>query len=142
MLKLPITNVYAKGDYCLTLHIGSKKSAVNLLIDTGRSTLVIKNDNYQADFDKNLIPTSIVQEVNYGIGGWNGPVVYTSVTVQEYGLDTESLEKLVAQSAISSPRVPIAIVYLNKQSKTFGDADGILGLAYHHLNKGFDFQHY
>jgi hypothetical protein len=142
MLKLPITNVYAKGDYCLTLHIGSNKSAVNLLIDTGSSSLVIKNDNYQADFDKNLISTSIVQEVNYGIGGWNGPVVYTSVTVQEYGLDTKNLEKLTAQSAISTPRVPIAIVYSNKQSKTFGDADGILGMAYHHLNKGFDFQHY
>ena len=53
MLKLPITNVYVKGDYCLTLHIDINKSAVNLLIDKGSSSLVIKNDNYQADFDKN-----------------------------------------------------------------------------------------
>ena len=33
MLKLPITNVFAKGDYCATFHIGSEKTPVNLIID-------------------------------------------------------------------------------------------------------------
>lgn len=63
-LKLPIVNVYAKGDYCATLHIGSEKSPVNLIIDSGSSTLVVKETSYQASKDKDLTPTTIAQEVN------------------------------------------------------------------------------
>ncbi len=48
-LKLAITNVFAKGDYCATFYIGSEKSPVNLIIDSGSSTLVVKETNYQAD---------------------------------------------------------------------------------------------
>ena len=81
-LKLPITNVYAKGDYCATFHLGSNQTPVNLILDSGSSTLVVKDEKYQAHVDKNLTPTAIAQEVNYGIGGWNGSVVHTSISIE------------------------------------------------------------
>ena len=71
VLRMPITNVFGQGDYSVTLHPGSEKSPVNLLLDTGSSTLVVKNASYQATQDENLTPSSAVQEVNYGVGGWN-----------------------------------------------------------------------
>ena len=42
LLRMPITNVFGQGDYSVTLHLGSEKSPVNLLLDTGSSTLVVK----------------------------------------------------------------------------------------------------
>ncbi len=43
-LRLPITNVHGKGDYTAVIHIGSEQKPVNLLLDTGSSTLVVKTD--------------------------------------------------------------------------------------------------
>ncbi len=42
ILRMPMSNVFGKGDYSVTLHLGSEKSPVNLLLDTGSSTLVVK----------------------------------------------------------------------------------------------------
>lgn len=124
-IKIKISNIYAKGDYTAEIFIGSESSPVNLIIDTGSSTLVVKNQHYQAQFDKKLTPTSLAQEVNYGIGGFNGPVIKTNITI---GHDNQSL---------SLTNATLALVTDKKQQQTFADADGILGLAYHHLNKGF-----
>ena len=145
-----MTNVYAKGDYCVSVHIGSEQSQVNLILDTGSSTLVIKEsstkklltDNYQARHDKNLMASPIVQEVNYGIGGWNGPVIYTCINVHEHCPHSEHLHRIAAEPSISLTSSPIALVLSDKQKETFGDADGILGLAYHHINKGFNLADY
>lgn len=79
-LQLPITNVYGKGDYTVVVHLGSEQAPVNLLIDSGSSTLVVKEGSYQASKDEHLTPTAIAQEVNYGIGGWNGPVINSKIT--------------------------------------------------------------
>lgn len=130
-LKLPITNVYAKGDYCATFHIGSEKAPVNLIIDSGSSTLVVKEASYQAAKDTNLTPTTIAQEVNYGIGGWNGPVVHTTVTLNNNN-----------HESITLANSTLAVVSNKTQFATFGKADGMVGLAYHHLNKGFNLTDY
>ena len=135
ILKLPITNVYAKGDYCATLHIGSEQDPVNLIIDTGSSTLVVKNEKYQANKDKHLTPTTIAQEVNYGIGGWNGPVIHTNISIYDDST-TEETPSIVLENAT------MALVSSTTQFATFGKADGMLGLAYHHLNKGFNLHNY
>lgn len=142
ILRLPITNVFAKGDYSATLHLGSEQSPVNLLLDTGSSTLVVKEENYQGKLDKNLTATATVQEVNYGVGGWNGPVIHTSINIHEHCEKSEHPQKLSHTASIDLSNAPVALVTSTKQSKTFGDSDGILGLAYHHLNKGFDFSQY
>lgn len=142
ILRLPITNVFAKGDYSVTLHLGSEQSSVNLLLDTGSSTLVVKEENYQGKLDKNLTATATVQEVNYGVGGWNGPVIHTSINIHEHCNESDHPQKISHTPSINLSNAPVALVTSSKQSKTFGDSDGILGLAYHHLNKGFDFSEY
>jgi len=125
-LKLPITNVYAKGDYCATLHIGSEKTPVNLVLDSGSSTLVIKDEVYQASNDRDLEATSYAQEVNYGIGGWNGPLLNTRISIGHH------------DGELTLEQSHVALVTNKEQQKTFFKADGFLGLAYHHLNKSFD----
>ncbi|WP_448211111.1 pepsin-like aspartic protease [Colwellia sp. MEBiC06753] len=128
-ITLALTNVYAKGDYTATLYIGSEQAPVNLIIDTGSSTLVIEPKSYQPESDKALVATPVVQEVNYGIGGWAGAVIHS----QLHFLDHNDATKLADAS--------FAIVEAEK-SDTFGFADGILGMAYHHLNKSFDLSNY
>ncbi|MCW8864673.1 MAG: A1 family peptidase [Colwellia sp.] len=130
-LKLPITNVYAKGDYSAVLHLGSQQTPVNLILDTGSSTLVIKEESYQATKDKHLVATAIAQEVNYGIGGWNGPVVHSTVSIANHNQESITLENAT-----------FALVSNKDQFATFGKADGFIGLAYHHLNKGFNLSNY
>lgn len=142
ILRLPITNVYAKGDYCTTLHLGSDKSPVNLLLDTGSSTLVVKKCSYKAEQDKNLTASALVQEVNYGIGGWNGPVIYTSINIHEHCHNSIHPHNIAKDPSMNLKNAPVALVHSGEQSKTFGESDGILGLAYHHLNKSFDLSDY
>ncbi len=142
ILTMPITNVFGQGDYSVTLHLGSEKAPVNLLLDTGSSTLVVKNASYQAHLDESLNPSTAVQEVNYGIGGWNGPVIYTSINIHEHCHQSEHPQNISAKPSINLNGAPIALVHSNEQAKTFANADGILGLAYHHLNKSFDFSDY
>ena len=128
-LKLPITNVYALGDYTVRLHLGSEQSPVNLLLDTGSSPLVVKHGTYVPKNDKQLKATAIAQEVTYGIGGWNGPMVNTLISIGD-------------KDPITLESSHIALVSGTEQAKTFGNADGMLGLAYHHLNKGFNLAGY
>ena len=142
LLRMPITNVFGQGDYSVTLHLGSEKSPVNLLLDTGSSTLVVKSSAYQANLDQKLTASSAVQEVNYGVGGWNGPVIYTSINIHEHCHESEHPQNIAKSPSMNLTDAPVAVVHSAQQGKTFGDADGILGLAYHHLNKSFDFSDY
>lgn len=148
---LPLTNVYSKGDYTAELMLGSEQNPVNLILDTGSSTLVVSPKAYQTQTDKKLQTTSFVQEVSYGIGGWAGPVVETSVAIQP--LSAQAFDKTClpeqpehddnkqAEKAVVLENVNVAIAQVMK-ADTFADADGILGLAYYHLNKGFDLTNY
>jgi len=138
-LQLPITNVYGKGDYSVVLHLGSEQAPVNLLIDSGSSTLVVKQGSYNPEKDQHLIPTPVAQEVNYGIGGWSGPVINSSITLSNYSLTDKNK---VGDKRITLTKGDIAVVSNEQQVATFADADGILGLAYHHLNKGFNLTSY
>lgn len=157
-LKVPLTNVYAKGDYSAQLQLGSQAQRVNLILDTGSSTLVVKQSTlnqgvvnqsaYRPQDDSLLTATSLAQEVNYGIGGWDGPVVTTRVTISEEKCEDEiAFDKRqphlhLAHQPLVLDACPLAIVSSVKQQQTFGDADGILGLGYHHLNKSYDLKTY
>ncbi|NMP33214.1 A1 family peptidase [Thalassotalea sp. M1531] len=132
-IPLALTNVYAKGDYTACLYLGSEQSPVNLIIDTGSSTLVVEPSAYQPDKDKTLVATPAVQEVNYGIGGWAGAVIHSQLHFLDHNHDPNEQTKVADTS--------IAIVEA-EPSSTFGQADGILGMAYHHLNKSFDLSDY
>lgn len=130
-IKIPLTNIYAMGDYCAQCFIGSEQTPVNLIIDTGSSTLVIDETKLNSNQDKHLTSTSLAQEVNYGVGGFDGPVVHSSITVKD-GLVSKQ---------VSLDANPMALA-ISETPHCFGQADGILGLAFHHLNKSYDLQSY
>ncbi|NVJ60559.1 MAG: A1 family peptidase [Gammaproteobacteria bacterium] len=129
--SFPITNVYAKGGYTLSIFIGSEAASANLILDTGSSTLVVQAEDYDLAADDHLTPTSLAQSVTYGIGGWYGPVVKTKVAlVTEDHLENVKLE---------STHVAVAE---KTKNKNFALADGIIGLAYYELNKAYDLTSY
>ncbi|WP_394199900.1 pepsin-like aspartyl protease [Shewanella waksmanii] len=143
-LKIPLTNVYAKGGYSAQLTIGANQDTVNLILDTGSSTLVISGSDYNEQQDKALNPTSFAQEVLYGIGGWDGPVVHTRVGICENAIDWDLHDDYHehAHNPVVLESCPVAVVYCNAQETTFAQADGILGLAYHALNKSYNLKPY
>jgi aspartyl protease len=128
-IKVPITNVFGGGDYTVQLSIGSEKVPANLIVDTGSSTLAVQQTRYRAAKDKSLNPTAWAQDITYGTGGWAGPVVMTDVTI---GSGAKALTLKNAPMAIAAEQEP----------NNFGQADGILGLAYTPLNDGSNLHSY
>lgn len=126
---LPLTNVYAKGDFTARVHIGSEQQVANLILDTGSSTMVVQHEDFNADKDAELKGTPFVQDVSYGMGGWYGPVVNTRVSVGQG-----------AHSAVLTD-THIAVTQQEKAG-CFGQSDGLLGLAYHGLNPAYDVSDY
>lgn len=123
--RLPITNVYGGGDYTVSLKIGSQGTAVNVILDTGSSTIAVQTTSYDPTKDTDLQPTAYAQEVLYGTGGWAGPVVKTNIGVNTSG----------APIVLSSAYLAIADDQL---PNNFGNSDGILGLAYKSLNQAYN----
>jgi hypothetical protein len=122
---IPITNFYANGDYTAQLAVGSEGTLVNLILDTGSSTLAVKTSKYSPAKDNVLQPTSFAQDVSYGTGGWAGPLVQTKVS---FGVAENSITLDQAYVAITDASLP----------DNFGNADGILGLAYKGLNQAYN----
>jgi hypothetical protein len=129
-IRIPITNTYDGNDYTALLYIGSAKNPVNVILDTGSSTLAVKPSTYHAAKDTDLVPTSLAQLVMYGTGGWGGPVIKTSVSMG------------IAGELVTLPSVPLAITDVQQPGNFTGGVDGILGLAYNGLNGGYNFQTY
>src|SRR5580658_4877051 len=50
-IRLAITNVLMDGDYTGTIYVGSQKKPVNVIFDTGSSTLAIDGTVYDATKD-------------------------------------------------------------------------------------------
>ena len=155
-VKLPLVNVFAKGGYCVQMHLGSEGRPANLIVDTGSSTLVVKKQVYRPHDDQLLQSGPFAQQVIYGAGGWDGPLVHTKVSVSQDGLKDDllaqdSLDKNttthvphlnLAHEPLDLEGCPVAIVPSLEHQKTFADADGILGLAYYGLNKSYDLTAY
>lgn len=123
ILRLPITNVYAKGDFTVRVSIGSEANELQLIIDTGSSTLALHSSRYQPEQDSDLQRTTLVQEVMYGIGGWAGPVAKTSM-------------QLHGDVSLTLPQNFVALA--TRGEPPLAKADGILGLAYNRLNQATD----
>lgn len=119
---MPITNVYSKGGFSVTVTLGSEQDTAQLILDTGSSTLVVTDEAYQSDSDNSLQPTHYAQYVSYGMGGWYGPVITTDVDLYSH------------QGNMQLDGVHVSIATVSKPG-CFGEADGILGLAYHELNR-------
>lgn len=122
-LRIPITNVLAGGDYTGTLLVGSQRKPVNVLLDTGSSTLAVHQQAYDPTKDAQAKATNIAQEVQYGSGAWLGAVVRTSMTVG-------------ANGGVTLSDVALAVA-TQESAHMFSGFDGILGLAYEPLDDAF-----
>lgn len=124
-IRIPLTNLYAEGGYTARLLIGEQRHPVNLILDTGSSAMVVHDKTYQPEKDGHLKGTALVQDVQYGKGGWYGPVVQTSILAGLHGHHTELEGVSVALAS-------------QAQVASFLGADGILGLAYTPLDGAYD----
>jgi hypothetical protein len=121
-VRIPISNALLGNDYTGKLYVGSQRKEVNLLLDTGSSTLAIDQKSYDPKKDAKARVTDLVQEVAYGDGShWIGSVVQTDMTVSR------------GSAAIDLPGVSVAVAY-HESLQMFGKSQGILGLAYQSLD--------
>lgn len=128
-LKLPIDIVAARGGYTVEMEIGCHQSKVQLLLDTGSSTLAVETKNYNPEKDYYLNGTPYAQAITYGSGGWTGPLVETHLQFESHD------KKMTLKDG------HIAIIK-SEQQDNFHGADGILGLAYRSLNRAYDLTEY
>jgi Eukaryotic aspartyl protease len=124
-VRIPITNVFMDGDYTGSIQLGSEKTPLNVILDTGSSTLAVDGHRYNVTKDKSAVKTKIAQEVGYADNSsWIGGVVTTDVTAG------------IAGQSVVLPKVDVAVAY-HETANMFGKSDGILGLAYTRLNNAY-----
>lgn len=121
--RIPITNIYMDGDYTGQILVGPQKKPMNVILDTGSSTLALDGHKYQpAATDEQ---TRLAQSDSYGDGSsWTGAVINTSVVIGSGG------------AQVPLPNANVAIAY-DASTTMFRRADGILGLAYAALDDAF-----
>ena len=123
-VRMPITNVLNDGDYSGKIYVGNKNVEVDVLLDTGSSTLAVDGHVYDPTKDSAAELTNIGQEVSYeDRSRWVGGIVLTDISVN-------SAHPLVL------PRVHTAVAY-HATENMFGKSHGILGLAYTRLNEAY-----
>jgi Eukaryotic aspartyl protease len=121
IVKMPISNVLLGSDYTGAIMVGSGQVKLNVILDTGSSTLAVVSQDFNPSTDQGVTTTNIAQEVQYGSGSWVGAVVRTAV-----GLGV----------GVSLSGANLAVTY-QESANMFGKAQGIWGLAYKTLNNAF-----
>ena len=126
VVRIPITNFYADGDYTGVILVGHAKKPMNVLLDTGSSALALDGTKYTPDFANGDQSTKLAQTDSYGDGSsWTGAVIKSALTI---GTGT-------ASAALTDGNVAIAY---DASADMFGKTDGILGLAYAPLDDAFE----
>jgi hypothetical protein len=122
-VRIPITNINMDGDYtgALTVGTGASAKSLNLILDTGSSTLAVSDKSYQPVLGNGTTATDLGQVDTYGDGsGFVGAVLRDTVQIGD----------------VTGTNVPVAIAY-EATAQMFRGADGILGLAYQGLDDAF-----
>ena len=114
-LRIPITNVFGGSHYTMALTFGADATPLNLLLDTGAGLLVVDGGGYDPSGDSTAKTTKLLQTAPFETGDFLAAVVQTSV-----GL---------AGTPVVLAGANVAVTY-QEQPGLFGNADGILGLAY------------
>lgn len=127
-IKVPITNVFGDGDYTAPIKIGSTGVTANVILDTGSSSLAVKSSVYDPGADDTMKPTTLAQDFIYGSGAWTGPVVEASIAMGSGAQEVSAIANL-----------GITVDY---EPGNFGNADGIMGLAFNYLNSAYDLSSY
>lgn len=125
VVRIPITNVYADGDYTGLILVGEKQEPMNVLLDTGSSALALDGTKYEPDFADGDQSTDLAQTDSYGDGSsWTGAVIKSTLTVGTGN----------ASATLNGGNVAVAY---EASADMFGETDGILGLAYAPLDDAF-----
>lgn len=123
--RVPITNIYAGGDYTGQILVGPKQQPMNVLLDTGSSALALDAKKYRPNLNAGDKSTHLAQTDAYGDGSsWTGAVITTELTIGN------------GAASVTLPSGNSAIAY-TASSDMFGQTDGILGLAYAPLDDAF-----
>jgi len=123
--RVPITNIYAGGDYSGRILVGPKQQPMNVLLDTGSSALALNAKKYKPNLAGGDKSTDLAQTDSYGDGSsWTGAVITTELSIGGGG------------SSVTLPGGNAAIAY-SASTDMFGATDGILGLAYEPLDDAF-----
>jgi hypothetical protein len=125
-LRIPITIALVGDEYTGRIYVGSHRDPVDVILDTGSSTLAVSHTVYDPRSDRNARLTTLAQAVSYDDEtSWSGSVVRTNVAMTADG------RKVDLHGAA------VAVVY-HQHNDVFGKARGILGLAYQQLNDAID----
>jgi len=125
IIRIPITNIFADGDYTGVIQVGQAKKPMNVLLDTGSSALALDGKKYQPDFASGDQSTHLAQTDSYDDGSsWTGAVIKSALTVG------------VGDTTATLADGNVAIAY-KASADMFGNTDGILGLAYASLDDAF-----
>jgi hypothetical protein len=125
--RVPITNIYADGDYTGRILVGPKQQPMNVLLDTGSSALALDAKKYTPNLTGGDKSTDLAQTDSYGDGSsFTGAVITTELSIGN-GATSVTLSggnAAIAYDASTNPPM-------------FGETDGILGLAYAPLDDAF-----
>ena len=125
LVRVPITNIYAGGDYTARICVGPKQKAMNVLLDTGSSALALNAKKYKPQVKGGDVTTDLAQTDAYGDGSsWTGAVIKTQIVA---GTGSEAVVLKDGNAAIA----------YTASSDMWGETDGILGLAYAPLDDAF-----
>ncbi|MFY2763199.1 pepsin-like aspartic protease [Arenimonas sp. MALMAid1274] len=123
-IQLDTTLAWAKGGYTVPVELGSDPQRVNLLLDSGSSTLAVNASAYRPDRDRHLAATVWAQDIRYGGGALAGPVLRSSLALGE-GHHARRIDDALF-ALVETP------------GSLFREADGIFGLAYRELDPAHD----
>src|SRR5580698_10200346 len=80
--RIPITNVYMDGDYTGTIVVGPKQEQLNVILDTGSSSLALDGTKFTPDLAGGDAATQLLQSDSYGDqSSWTGAVIKSTVSV-------------------------------------------------------------
>ncbi|MCB1606373.1 MAG: A1 family peptidase, partial [Xanthomonadales bacterium] len=117
-VELPISLELTGAAYTVRLRLGSDQVPVELIIDTGSSSLAVLPTAYQGERDASLQASDLAQQLSYGQGAWTGPVVCSDLRLDHSGHHLANTQLAVIEA----------------ETTDFRGADGIIGLAYHSLD--------
>jgi hypothetical protein len=121
--RFPIT-IAGSDCFALKLSVGKPAVLVNVLLDTGSSMLTVNADPYRRDADKAASNSQLLQG-----GSFNGVDFLAAVVHTQVGMPADG-----TTAAVTLPNANLGVIY-KVRPFLFGDADGILGLAYPPLNR-------
>jgi hypothetical protein len=122
LVRFPIT---IENGYCFALQllVGTPAVPISVLLDTGSSMLAVNAGPYRRDADTAASSSQLLQR-----GSFRGVNFLAAVVLTQVGLPADGT------AAVTLPTAGLGVVYETKPS-LFGNADGILGLAYPALNQ-------